>query len=148
MRRQKLRWRKKRIDFLNGNFTSALANIWWKCSCSLSPNLHSFICLGIGAPYARRLFAQNSVSSSPKCSKVFTSYIIAFDWDKIKVLLNYPPPHFQGDEKPKGGPLEIEIFFVEGVYERGWRGVRSLLKPSSAFLINKKLKFQNVGADN
>ena len=54
------------------------------------------------------------------------------------VLVNYPGPDFEGDEKPKGGPLEIEL---RGVYERGWRGVRSLLKPSSVFLINKKLKF-------
>ena len=37
------------------------------------------------------------------------------------------------NKKPKGGPLEIEIFFVEG----GWRGVRSLLKPSFAFLFTK-----------
>ena len=66
----------------------------------------------------------------------------------VLVLLNYPPPHFQRDEKPKGGPLEIEIFFVEGGLRKGLEGVRSLLKPSSAFLINKKLKFQNVGADN
>ena len=30
------------------------------------------------------------------------------------VLIGYPVLHFEADEKPKGGPLEIEIFFVEG----------------------------------
>ena len=29
------------------------------------------------------------------------------------VLLGYRVTDFEADEKPKGGPLEIEIFFVE-----------------------------------
>ena len=52
------------------------------------------------------------------------------------------------DEKPKRRPLEIEIFLLRGVNERGLEGVRSLLKPSSAFLINKKIKILNVLVDN
>ena len=38
-------------------------------------------------------------------------------WLGTYLLVYYPHPHadFGGDEKPKGeGPLEIEIFFVEG----------------------------------
>ena len=40
------------------------------------------------------------------------------------VLIDYPGGDFQSVEKPKGGPLEIENFFVEGegLNERGWRG--------------------------
>ena len=52
---------------------------------------------------------------------------------------------FQGGEKPKGGPLKIEKFFVEGDWRKGLEGVRSLLKPSSTFLINKNIKFQICG---
>ena len=38
----------------------------------------------------------------------------------------------------KGGdPWKSKIFLFRGVYEMGWRGVRSLLKPSSTFLTNK-----------
>ena len=40
------------------------------------------------------------------------------------VLLNYLCPDFGCDEKPKGGPLESEIFLLRGVYEGGWRKVR------------------------
>ena len=32
-------------------------------------------------------------------------------------------------------------FLFRGVFESGWRGVRSLLKPSSAFLVNKIYQF-------
>ena len=42
------------------------------------------------------------------------------------------------NQRGKGGPLEIEFFLLRGVNERGWRGVRSLLKPSSAFFSDKK----------
>ena len=35
---------------------------------------------------------------------------------------NYSPADFEGDEKPKGEPLEIEFFLLRGVNERGWRG--------------------------
>ena len=34
----------------------------------------------------------------------------------------YRVPVFENGKKPKGGPLEIEKFFVEGVNEMGWRG--------------------------
>ena len=64
------------------------------------------------------------------------------------VLLDYPPPHFEPDEKPKGGDSWKSNFFVEGGLWSELEGVKSLLKPFSAFLINKKLKIQNVGADN
>ena len=50
--------------------------------------------------------------------------------------------------KTKEGTLRNRNFFVEGVSERGWSGITSLLKPSSAFLINKKQKFQNLDTDN
>ena len=54
---------------------------------------------------------------------------------------------FQCNEKPKGDPWKSKFFLLRGVNERGWRGVRSLLKPSSAFLINKKIKFENLFRD-
>ena len=57
--------------------------------------------------------------------------------------MHYPPIDFKGGKKPKGG--EIEIFFVEGVNEMGQR---SLLKPSSAFFINAKIKISNLWPDN
>ena len=44
------------------------------------------------------------------------------------VLVYYLHPDFQSVEKPKGGPLEIEIFFVEG----------GKLKPPSDFFQTKK----------
>ena len=64
------------------------------------------------------------------------------------VLFYYPGPHFEVDEKPKGDPWKSKIFLLRGVNEKGWRGVRSLLKPPYAFLINKKLKIQNLPPDN
>ena len=42
-------------------------------------------------------------------------------WDHT-VLIGYRGADFEGDEKPKWGPLEIEIFLLRGVNERGWRG--------------------------
>ena len=60
------------------------------------------------------------------------------------MVKGYLPADFEHAKKPKVGPLKIENFFAEGVNERGWRrleGVRSLLKPSSIFLTNRKLKF-------
>ena len=36
-----------------------------------------------------------------------------------RVLIPYLCPHFQRIEKPKGGPLEIENFFVEGGLRKG-----------------------------
>ena len=69
---------------------------------------------------------------SPKFNTIYESVLI---W---RVLLGYRVSDFEHRKKPKGGPLEIEKFFVEGVNERGWRGVRSLLKPPSVFVINKK----------
>ena len=48
-------------------------------------------------------------------------------------LVYYLRADFEGDEKPKGGPLEIH-FFVEGGWRKGLEGVRMLLKPSSGFL--------------
>ena len=38
--------------------------------------------------------------------------------------------------------MKIEIFFVRGANEKGWRGVMILLKASSAFLINKNKNFK------
>ena len=64
------------------------------------------------------------------------------------VLMDYLPADFQTVEKPKGGPLEIENFFVEGVNKRSWMEVRGLLKPYSAFLTNKNIKFENRLGDN
>ena len=73
--------------------------------------------------------------------------IIGIENTNLRVLLYYLHTDFHTVEKPKGGPLEIEKFFVEGVNERGWRGVRSLLKPSSAFIINEKINFLNLVVD-
>ena len=43
-------------------------------------------------------------------------YLYEFDnyLNNGMVLINYLHTDFQSVEKPKGGPLEIEIFFVEG----------------------------------
>ena len=38
---------------------------------------------------------------------------------QFSVLVNYLWAHFQNVEKSKGGPLEIEIFFVVGGLRRG-----------------------------
>ena len=35
------------------------------------------------------------------------------------VLIGYLCTDFEGGEKPKGGPLEIKIFLLKGVSERG-----------------------------
>ena len=48
----------------------------------------------------------------------------------------------------RGDPWKSKFFLLRGVNEMGWRGVRSLLKPSSVFLINKKIKFENLFLDN
>ena len=39
-----------------------------------------------------------------------------------RVLVNYLCPDFESDEKPKGKPLEIEKFFVEGGLRKGLEG--------------------------
>ena len=78
-----------------------------------------------------------------KCSK-FQSLIA----EEFSVLTYYLQPHFQSVEKPKGGPLEIEIFFVEG-------GLRKVLEggqePSKTFLHlfnQQETKISNVVVDN
>ena len=63
----------------------------------------------------------------------------------LSVLHGYRVSHFQRLEKPKGGPMEIEIFLLKEVNEMGWRAPS---KTSSASLINKILKFENVRPDN
>ena len=68
--------------------------------------------------------------------------VVAYEWEEQTVLVYYQPPDFQSVKKPKRGPLEIENFFVEGDLRKVLEGVTSLLKPSSGFLIKKKLKFQ------
>ena len=70
----------------------------------------------------------------------------SYDSIKKRVLYGYPGIDFEADEKPKWGPLEIE-FFCWGGLRTELEGVRSLLKPSYAFLINKKLKIQNMCPD-
>ena len=67
---------------------------------------------------------------------------------KFVGTMHYLPADFKCGEKPKGGPLEIKFFLLRGVNERGWRGVMSLLKPPLAFIINKKINFLNLLADN
>ena len=42
-------------------------------------------------------------------------YHIALYMSYLRVLFNYLCADFEGNEKPKGGPLEIEIFLS------GWR---------------------------
>ena len=39
----------------------------------------------------------------------------------VSRLVGFRSADFEDDEKPKGGPLEIEIFLLRGV-EMGWRG--------------------------
>ena len=43
---------------------------------------------------------------------------VNFIWIGPTVLLNYRYADFEHGKKPKGVPLEIENFFVEGVNER------------------------------
>ena len=77
--------------------------------------------------------------------KFFMSLISYETW----VLIYYLCTDFGGYEKPKGGTLGKRKFCCWGGLTKGvGGGVRSLLKPSSAFLINKKLKFQNLYTDN
>ena len=45
----------------------------------------------------------------------------------------------------RGDPWKSKIFLFRGVYEMGWRGVRSLLKPSSTFLTNKTKILKSAG---
>ena len=63
------------------------------------------------------------------------------------VLIDYRKTHFWGDEKPKRGPLEIEIFLLRGVNERGWRG-SGAFQQNPPWGLTKKVKIQNRGADN
>ena len=62
----------------------------------------------------------------------FSIFYINFP-KKILVLIGYLVSDFHSVEKPKGGPLEIEKFFVEGGLRKGLEGVRSPPKPSSTF---------------
>ena len=41
-----------------------------------------------------------------------------------RVLYGYPGADFGANEKPKGGPLEIELFLLRGLTKgvRGWSG--------------------------
>ena len=64
------------------------------------------------------------------------------------VLVYYLPPDFEGDEKPKGDPWKSKKFLLRGVDESGWKGVSNLLKRSSIFFINEKIKFLNLVVDN
>ena len=64
------------------------------------------------------------------------------------VLTCYLWAHFQSVEKPKGGPLEIEIFFVEGGKLKGLEGGQEPSKTPSDFFSNKKIRIENVLTDN
>ena len=62
-----------------------------------------------------------------------------------QVFIGYPGVDFEYGKKPKRGPKERRIsenksknFLLRGANKRSWRRVRSLLKPSSVFLINRK----------
>ena len=61
------------------------------------------------------------------------------------VLVNYRRPHFQGDEKPKGGPLEIEIFFVEGGLRKGLEGGQKPSKTLLRLFNQQKTKISKCG---
>ena len=70
----------------------------------------------------------------------FYNYIISEIHPAI--LMHFPPPDFEGDEKPKRRPLEIEFFFVEG----STKGVEGGQEPSKTlFFINGKRNFQIWG---
>ena len=58
--------------------------------------------------YTHKVFKVN------KAILIFFHLVITYVSDKKKVLVYYLRADFQGGEKPKGGPLEIEIFFVAG----------------------------------
>ena len=53
------------------------------------------------------------------CIFIFRKNGIYENW----VLIGYLYAHFEGDVKPKGGPLEIEFFLLRGINEMGWRGL-------------------------
>ena len=55
-----------------------------------------------------------------------------------RLLICYLDPDFEGDEKPKGVPLKIEIFLLRG-FTKGLERVRSLLKPFSTFIQQEKI---------
>ena len=57
--------------------------------------------------------------------------------------MHYPPTDFKNQRGEKS-----KFFLLRGVNEMGQRGVTSLLKPSSAFFINAKIKISNLWADN
>ena len=54
--------------------------------------------------------------------------------------MHYLGTDFDGCEKPKGGPLEIENFFVEGVNERGWKGGQEPSKPPPPTFFQQKIQ--------
>ena len=62
------------------------------------------------------------------------------------VLIPYLCADFWNGKKTKGGTLGNRNF-VPGVNERGWRGVRRILKSSSVIFINGKIKFENLHID-
>ena len=65
-----------------------------------------------------------------------------------RVIVNYLPAHFEGDEKPKGGPLEIENFFVAGGQRKGLEGGQEPSKTLLGFFYKRENKSSNVRVDN
>ena len=58
----------------------------------------------------------------------------------IVVLIPYLPADFKHAKKPKGGPLEIEFFFVEGGLRKGLEGGQEPFKTLLRFFKQQKNK--------
>ena len=77
------------------------------------------------------------------------NFLVHYNFYWYLLLIYYLPPDFGGDEKPKGGPLEIEKIFVEGGRRKGLEGGH--LKPSSSsktplgFFYKRENKFFKSG---
>ena len=64
------------------------------------------------------------------------------------VLLGYPPTDFEHAKKTNEETLGNRKFLCCGELTKGVGGGQEPSKLSSTFLINKKLKFQNLWVDN
>ena len=66
----------------------------------------------------------------------------------LAVLIGYLCTDFEGGEKPKGGPLEIEFFFVEGGLRKGLEGGQEPSKTLFHLFNQQKIKILNLPRDN
>ena len=85
--------------------------------------------------YCLNLFFQSFELSVCFCLTLFKETFFYSTAKITKIFATCPGPDFENGVE--------NLFFERGINESGWKGVRSLLKLSSAFLINKKVKFLN-----